>query len=188
MARFDSTFLHGWHYTASTPERILSPPSLRGRYEAKAEKVVSTMHLYNLFNCFLWEVMALSVMLVGVGVKLAIYSPLASPTAHFAFEQRLAIGMPVGICFGVQLFHTLMVKTRHHYSWRALRDHPIHVCVVTCRGGLSAPGTALFTRPDGLSATPPPVSSEPPPPCFTPPRCLSAQKAGGLESPSRQSC
>ena len=84
----------------------------------------------------LWEAKALAIMLVGIGVKLAIYDPMASPHAHFALAQRLALGLPIASCFGVNLFHHVCVKTWHLYSWHALVSQPSHTLVVSARIGL----------------------------------------------------
>jgi hypothetical protein len=72
-------------------------------------------------------------MLVGVGVKLAIYKPLASPYSHVAFPQRLELCAPLALVFFVQLFHTIVVKTWHHYSCSTLLSQPMHALVVGSR-------------------------------------------------------
>ena len=114
-------------------KKLVDTTAMNVNYESKAIRVLLHMRLYNMLNTLLWDVKALSIMLVGVGVKLAIYAPMASPTAHFALTQRLELGLPLMCCFAVQLIHTLFVKTRHLYSWHAVGEQPMHFVVVGCR-------------------------------------------------------
>jgi hypothetical protein len=117
----------------SLMKRMVDTTALDTRFESKAERILLRLQLYNVLTSLLWEVKAVSVMLVGVGVKLAIYNPTASPTAHFAAAQRLLSGLPLGLCFSVQLFHTVFVKTRHHYSLRTLLENKLHSLVLLTR-------------------------------------------------------
>ena len=94
------------------------------------------MRIYNTLGTFLWQVKACGVMLVGVGVKLAMYAPTAAADEHFAHPQRLEISIACGVCFCVQLFHCIAVKNLHHYSCKSLRAHPVHVLVVLSRVAL----------------------------------------------------
>ena len=43
--------------------------------------------LYNVLGVFLWQTKAMAVMLVGVGVKLALYNPMAPADAFYAKDQ-----------------------------------------------------------------------------------------------------
>merc|ERR1719197_1724994 len=64
--------------------------SVLTRDQVAAERVLTTMRLYNTVNNFLWQTKACGVMLVGVGVKLAIYAPLSPPDYHstvFSHQQ-----------------------------------------------------------------------------------------------------
>merc|ERR1711871_149787 len=79
-------------------KRMIDTSHLDVRYEPKAVRIVSKMHLYNVLTTFLWETKAFAVMLVGVGVKLALYNPKASPEAHFAQAQRLELGLSLAVC------------------------------------------------------------------------------------------
>ena len=130
---FSRQSTHSAFRSSPIAKKLMDTKPLDASYELKAIRVLLHMRLYNTLNTLLWEVKALSIMLVGVGVKLAIHDPMASPTAHFAVAQRLELGLPLAACFGVQLFHTLTVKTRHHYSLSALREQPAHVLVVAMR-------------------------------------------------------
>ena len=112
---------------------MIDSTALEEGFELVAERMLIQMKLYNLLNSLLWEGMALSVMLVGIGVKLAIYAPMASPSAHYAFEQRVEIGVPLGVCFFLQIFHSVLVKHRHHYSARGLIEQPAHLLVLLVR-------------------------------------------------------
>jgi hypothetical protein len=118
---------------SSLMKRMIDTRALDVRFEGKATGIVLTMHLYNVLTSFMWQTKALSVMLVGVGVKLAIYNPTASARAHFATAQRIQMGVPLALVFGVQLCRTVFVSQRHHYSCETIREHPIHVCVVLTR-------------------------------------------------------
>ena len=71
--------------------------------------------MIRLLEELIWEVLAVSVMLVGVGIKLALYDPTASGSAFFALNQRLTVSMPLAIAFGGTMVHTFM-KNRHHYD------------------------------------------------------------------------
>lgn len=55
------------------------------------------------------QAIALSVLLVGVGVKLAIYAPLAPADAPYALEQRLGLGVPVAATSLIPLFHAVVL-------------------------------------------------------------------------------
>ena len=109
----------------------------------RAQLVLLKMRLYNTLNTFLWELKAVAIMLVGVGVKLAIYDPTASAHARFALEQRLELGVPAAVVFFVQIFHAVMIKNRHHYSRDALLEQWVHTCVVLSRLVLLAAAVAL---------------------------------------------
>ena len=123
----------GTGHRSSVLKKMIDTKALDVRFEAKAVRILRHMRLYNVLNTLLWEFKALTVMLTGVGVKLAMYKPRASPTAHFARAQRLELGIPIAGVFAIQLFHTIFVKNRHHYSLRTMREHPVHVLVVTSR-------------------------------------------------------
>ena len=103
------------------------------KLEARSEKVLVKMYLYNVLNSLLWEVNAVAVMLVGIGVKLAIIDPLAAPDGYSAFAQRLEVSASLAVVMSVQLFHTLFVKTFHHYSYHTFSEQPVHVLVVALR-------------------------------------------------------
>ena len=116
--------------------KLIETKSFDVNFEKEAQRILLRMRLYNVLNAVLWELKALSIMLVGVGVKLAMYDPMASPTAHYALAQRLEICIPLAVCFGIQLFHSIFVKTRHHYSWEPLLQQPMHGIVVLARVAL----------------------------------------------------
>jgi hypothetical protein len=113
--------------------KLIETKSFDVNFEGKAQAILLRMRLYNVLNAILWQAKSLAVMLVGVGVKLAMYNPMASPNAHFALAQRLELCIPLAVCFAIQLFHSLFVKTKHHYSWKRLAEQPMHVLVVLAR-------------------------------------------------------
>lgn len=119
--------------TKNFSSKLMETKSFDVNFEGKAQAILLKMRLYNVLNAVLWQAKSLAVMLVGVGVKLAMYDPMASPNAHFAPAQRLEICIPLAVCFAIQLFHSLFVKTRHHYSWNRLREQPMHALVVLAR-------------------------------------------------------
>ena len=55
----------------------------------------------------LWQLKTICVMLVGVGIKLAIYNPSASASAFFSQHQRLLLGGALAACFFTQMAHTV---------------------------------------------------------------------------------
>lgn len=107
----------------------------------------SRRRLYNSFNALLWQLKALAIMLVGVAVKLAIYNPTAPPTAHYALDQRMELGLPSTAVFLIQLFHALAIKNRHHYSVSQLTAQPAHAAVLVGRIGLLAGAIGICFAP-----------------------------------------
>jgi len=118
--------------------KLMETRSFDVKFESKAQNILLTMRLYNVLNAFLWEAKCCAIMMVGIGVKLAMYEPMASPQAHFSADQRLGLCVPLSICFGIQLLHTLLVKTAHHYSWQRICEQKIHMTVVLARIALIA--------------------------------------------------
>ena len=55
-------------------KKLIDTTALDTRFEKKAERLLMSMHMYNLVNSLLWQTKALSIMLVGVGVKCATQS------------------------------------------------------------------------------------------------------------------
>lgn len=131
---------------SSLIKKMIDTKALDERFEAKARRILLHMRMYNVLNTYLWEFKALTVMMTGVGVKLAIYKPTASPHEHFALAQRLQLSIAIAGVFFIQLFHTIFVKNRHHYSLRTMGQHPTHVFVVTLRICLicACPAVAIY--------------------------------------------
>jgi len=83
---------------------------------------------------FLWQLNAITVLLVGAALKLAVSNPLEWAPGRFGMEQRYALGGPVACTFAIQLFYQIVVKHwRDYRSLRQLRQVPGHSCVVACR-------------------------------------------------------
>lgn len=100
--------------------------------EGLAQPLLLRAKVWNALQQMLWQTMAIAIMLIGVGVKLAIYDPLAEGTAHFALAQRLMVGVSMTVVFAIQLFNTMVVKNRQHYR-RPLalaKRQPLHCVVV----------------------------------------------------------
>jgi hypothetical protein len=83
----------------------------------------------------MWQVLAVSVMLEGVGIKLALYEPTASPDAHFAFSQRLLLSLPLFCAYGSVLAQSIFSKNYHHYDreFRWVRHHKGHAVIMLLR-------------------------------------------------------
>lgn len=99
-----------------------------------------------------WQVKTLAVMLFGIGIKLAIYDPSADPHAHAASTQRYELGAAVCTCFVIQLAHTILLKSPHHYASipRSARRLPKHILLLAARLtllGVSVAVCSLPTRP-----------------------------------------
>jgi len=107
---------------------------------------VKTFHMMmtarenNVGQELLWELLAVSVMLEGVGVKLALYDPEASPTAHFAFQQRIQLSLPITMVYGTVMLHQILFRDWHHYDWRFrwVRRSTGHAMLLVARLGLLA--------------------------------------------------
>jgi len=84
---------------------------------------------------FLFSFKTVSVLFVGVGIKLAIYNPDASPSCHFAFDQRLQLATALAVCFGLELLmRPLHIGLKRYYSCRTLlRRHPLRALVIALR-------------------------------------------------------
>ena len=118
---------------AGALKKFIDTRSLDKDFATRQQGIVIHMRLYNVVNTLLWQVKALAIMLVGVGVKLAIYSPRASPVAHYAAPQRLEVSLSLTLVFLIQILHLVFIKTRHHYSLAALAAHPLHVVILASR-------------------------------------------------------
>jgi len=100
---------------------------------AKAYRIMHVGRLYNVAGAFLWQTKAQSIMLVGVAVKLAIYNPNSPADDPAAAEQRFAVGIPIAICFSIQLIHGIFIKNFHHYSRANVLLHKCHHLAVAGR-------------------------------------------------------
>ena len=102
-------------------------------HEKRAQTLLLKARFFNVVSSLMWQIKASSVMLVGVGVKLAIHDPTVSADSPFALEQRLLLGVPVMLSFTMQLFKTVVLANRHHYTLQVLRKHPRHVAILCVR-------------------------------------------------------
>ena len=114
-------------------KHMITMKSQDAQFEMHAQPILLHMRLYNVFNGFLWQLKAMSIMLVGVGVKLALYKPEAAADEYFSLEQRINLALPLVLCFSVQLTHSIFVKNRHHYTCTNARRFPVHMSVVSGR-------------------------------------------------------
>ena len=53
--------------------------------------------------------------MVGVAIKLNLYNPAAGGNEFFAKDQRLLLGIPLALLFGIQGSHAFVVDW-HNYS------------------------------------------------------------------------
>jgi hypothetical protein len=101
--------------------------------QRNAQRLLLNARVSNVISNILFTANAMAVMVVGVGVKLALYDPTAPTNAHFALQQRLGLGVPVAVVFAVQLINSSL-RNRHHYACsKALTAHPEHMCVLAAR-------------------------------------------------------
>ena len=104
--------------------------------EAHTQRRVRIWSAYNAFNALLWQVNATSILMVGVGMKLAVHDPLGTSFEDGSSQQRFALGVPITCTFAIQLFYRCVMKNGHHYSRAQLAAHPGHMLVVACRVAL----------------------------------------------------
>ena len=101
-------------------------------HEGMAQPLLLTAKVWTAVQQTMWQTMAMSIMLVGVGVKLAIYDPLADAHAHFGIGLRLMVGVSLSIVFALQLFYAMVIRRRMHYRkpLELMRRQPAHVALV----------------------------------------------------------
>jgi hypothetical protein len=101
--------------------------------ETASQNVLLYAQAFNVISAVLFTINAMAVMLVGVGVKLSITDPTASPDSFFALEQRLELGVPCAVVFSIQLTSTLL-RNRHHYAcYEAVCAHLAHMGTLFAR-------------------------------------------------------
>lgn len=82
----------------------------------------------------LYAFKTVAVLFVGISIKLAIYNPTADAHAHFAYQQRLLLGVALAVCFGLELvMRPLHVGVRHYYSPRTLVQNKKRTLVIAAR-------------------------------------------------------
>jgi len=101
--------------------------------EGKAGRILYHVAASDATIAFLWQANAMAVMLVGIGIKLAIYNPKATDDAFFSFEQRLEFNLSVSIVFFIQLFHTVAVYDVGSYDYESLSKHGTPLCIALVR-------------------------------------------------------
>ena len=96
---------------ASTIEKTHKAAILREDY---AERLMRKKMVHDGLVALLWQVKAVAVMLTGVGVKLAIYDPLADGGQGRDVRARLMVGLPLAVVFASQLVFSILFQNRHH--------------------------------------------------------------------------
>jgi hypothetical protein len=109
--------------------------------EKRAASVLYSAAVHDALVTFLWQMNAVATMLVGVGIKLAIYNP-QEDGAH-PLEQRLQLNVAVVFVFGIQLFHAAFLMDRDFLSLSSLSQHPLPMVVFTARFLLLGVGLGL---------------------------------------------
>jgi hypothetical protein len=94
-------------------KKMMDTRAMSRGFNQRAQAAITKMKLYNVFNMLLWQVKALAIMLVGVGVKLAIYKPAASPHKHYALQQRVELGLSAAAVFFVHRDGSHRARSRH---------------------------------------------------------------------------
>ena len=107
--------------------------------EMRAQQLLLKARFINAVTFVFWQAIAISVLLVGVGVKLAIYDPRAPADAFYSFEQRVGLGVPVAFTSLIPLANSVLLRDRHHYHgvhrrhFELLRRQPVHFVLLTLR-------------------------------------------------------
>ena len=109
--------------------------------EKRAGSVLYAAAAHDAMVSFLWQMNAVATMLVGVGIKLALYNP-EQDGAH-PLEQRLQVNVGVVFAFGIQLFHAAFVMDHELFSLSSLRQNPLPIAVFTARFLLLGAGFGL---------------------------------------------
>ena len=94
----------------------------------------------------IWQMMAMAIMLVGVGVKLSIYDPIAKVDTHFALPLRMMIGISVMLVFALQLLYSMVIRRRQLYHMsplKLLRTQTAH-CILVGMQLIALIAQALF--------------------------------------------
>lgn len=109
--------------------------------EKRAGSVLYAAAAHDAMVSFLWQMNAVATMLVGVGIKLALYNP-EKDGAH-PLEQRLQVNVGIVFVFGIQLFHATFVMDHELFSLDSLRQNPLPIAIFTARFLLLGAGFGL---------------------------------------------
>ena len=82
---------NGWNLISAIAHDHLGEAATKMRDKSMplkdAQRILLRGRMFNVLGVFLWQTKAMCVMLVGVGVKLSMYEPMADPHAFFASQQ-----------------------------------------------------------------------------------------------------
>jgi len=102
--------------------------------EERAQATIRIWLALSFTELFLWQFNAITVLLMGAALKIAVSNPLEWAPGGYGLEQRYALGGPVAGTFAIQLFYQIVVKHWNDYrSLRQLRRFPRHTCIIICR-------------------------------------------------------
>jgi hypothetical protein len=121
--------------------KVLALDERHVEMEKRAASVLYSAAVHDALVTFLWQMNAVATMLVGVGIKLAIYNP-QEDGAH-PLEQRLQLNVAVVFVFGIQLFHAAFLMDRDFLTLSSLREHPLPMAVFSARFLLLGAGLGL---------------------------------------------
>jgi len=93
-------------------------------FDTESPAVVHKKRIFDVISEFLWQELAVCVMLVGVGVKLALIEPELAGGDWRAENSRLIVALPLGLAFTIQNVHTMTIAHGHYYAISNLRKVP----------------------------------------------------------------
>lgn len=82
-----------WSFVAMVARNKLAEKAAKNNQKLMpleaAQRILLVSKMFNVLGVFVWQTKAMCVMLVGVGVKLSMYDPLADPNSFFGLQQVL---------------------------------------------------------------------------------------------------
>lgn len=118
---------------APITKKVLKSASDSMMTDLAAQRLLLRARAFNVVTTIFFMTNALSVLLVGVGIKLAINDPTAAVGAHFSQEQRLALGVPCMVVFSIQLVNTTLKNLHHYKNLVTILSHSAHLIIIFTR-------------------------------------------------------
>jgi len=126
-------------FASSAEIKTVTSCKQRKEDEQSAQTILLRARFFNALTFIFWQAIALSVLLVGCGVKLAIHDPTSPADAFYAFEQRLGLGVPIAATSLIPLANSVLLRDRHHYvgfhrrRFETVRQQPWHFLLIASR-------------------------------------------------------